>query len=124
MEALLEGLPLTRATDPSWAEAVASSVDHVLADHAHCELKAASTAISLCGRYSDDDLLAQDMLALAREEMRHFASVRDLLVSRGAKLPPVGPDRYVKELRMRAQRGLARTEVGLDALLICCFVEA
>lgn len=120
----LEGLPLLRATDPAWADAVAASIDHVLADHAHCELKAASTAISLCGRYSDDDLLAQDMLALAREEMRHFASVREVLVARGSTLPPVGPDRYVKELRGRAQRGLQRTAVGLDALLICCFVEA
>jgi len=120
----LEGLPLLAATGPAWAEAVARDVDHVLADHAHCELKAASTALSLVGRYSDDDLLAQDMLALAREEMRHFASVRERLLERGARLPPVGPDRYVKELRRRAQRGLRPGEVGLDALLICAFVEA
>ncbi len=117
-------LPLLCATDPAWAEVVAANVDHVLADHAHCELKAASTALSLLGRYSDDDLLAADMLALAREEMRHFASVRAVLTERGAHLPPVGPDRYVKELRGRAQRGLQRAEVGLDALLICGFVEA
>ncbi len=121
---LLDGLPLVRATDPSWARVVAGAVDHVLADHAHCELKAASTALALVGRYSDDDLLAQDLLALAREEMRHFAAVRSVLQDRGAKLPPVGPDRYVKELRRRAQRGLSRGQVGLDALLICGFVEA
>ena len=120
----LEGLPLLSATAPGWASVVAENVDHVLADHAHCELKAASTALSLLGRYSDDDLLAQDLLALAREEMRHFASVREKLQERGARLPPVAPDRYVKELRRRAQRGLQRAEVGLDALLICAFVEA
>lgn len=120
----LQGLPLARATDPSWAEVVSKHVEHVLADHAHCELKAASTALALTGRYADDDELAQDMLALAREEMRHFASVREVLAKRGGRLPPVGPDRYVKELRRRAQRGLRPTEVGLDALLICAFVEA
>jgi tRNA-(ms[2]io[6]A)-hydroxylase len=117
-------LHLLAATPRGWAEVVSKNVEHVLADHAHCELKAASTALSLAGRYSQDDLLADDMLALAREEMRHFASVRDVLRARGASLPPVGPDRYVKELRRRAQRGLRPTEVGLDALLICGFVEA
>ncbi len=117
-------ISLLRPTDPAWVDLVAKNVDHVLADHAHCELKAASTALALVGRYSEDDALAEDLLALAREEMRHFASVREVLTSRKAPLPPVGPDRYVKELRRRAQRGLDRTAVGLDALLICGFVEA
>ncbi|MBI3726595.1 tRNA-(ms[2]io[6]A)-hydroxylase [bacterium] len=110
-------------TPHAWVEAVLANVPRVLGDHAHCELKAASTALSLMGRYADDLELVLDLCALAREEMRHFERVHQVLVSRGLRLPPVGPDDYVKELRRRAQRGLVG-QVSLDALLICGFVEA
>ena len=118
------GLPLEVATDPQWVFVAASNLPHLLQDHAHCELKAASQALSLVARYADDSPLVGDLLALAREEMRHFDRVRQVLAGRGLPLPPVGPDRYVKELRRLSQRGLGPGLVGLDALLTCGFVEA
>lgn len=120
----LEGLPLLVPTKPAWVEVVRQNLDHVLSDHAHCELKAAANALGLLGRYADDEALAQDLGSLAREEMRHFDRVRQLLRDRGRKLSPPGPDRYVRELRKQAQRGLDNLRVGLDALVICAFVEA
>jgi tRNA 2-(methylsulfanyl)-N6-isopentenyladenosine37 hydroxylase len=119
-----EGLPLATATPDAWVLAVLSDVSRTLGDHAHCELKAASTALRLMGRYSDDALLLDDLSALAREEMRHFERVRGVISERGQRLPPVGPDTYVKELRRRAQRGLSASLVALDTLVICAFVEA
>jgi tRNA-(ms[2]io[6]A)-hydroxylase len=120
----LEGLPLAAATPPGWTAVVAREVDLVLSDHAHCELKAASTALRLLGRSARDRELTQDLCALAREEMRHFERVHELVLARGRELSPPGPDRYVKALRARAQRGLAQGLALLDQLVICAFVEA
>src|SRR5271154_3622993 len=120
----LEGLPLVVATNPAWVEVVRQNLDHVLSDHAHCELKAAAQSLALLGRYAEDEALANDLSSLAREEMRHFDRVRQLVRDRGRKLSLPGPDRYVRELRRRAQRGLDPSRVGLDALVICAFVEA
>jgi tRNA-(ms[2]io[6]A)-hydroxylase len=120
----LEGLPLVVPTNLAWVEVVRQNLDHVLSDHAHCELKAAAQSLALLGRYAEDEALATDLSSLAREEMRHFDRVRQLVRERGRRLSPPGPDRYVKELRRRAQRGLDASRVGLDALVICAFVEA
>jgi tRNA-(ms[2]io[6]A)-hydroxylase len=120
----LEGLPLVEPTPGAWARTVERDLDRTLSDHAHCELKAASTALRLLGRYAPDAELSRDLCALAREEMRHFERVHELVLARGGVLAPPGPDRYVKELRARSQRGLTPDLVLLDLLVVCAFVEA
>ena len=57
------------------AAAVCGALAHlpeILHDHAHCEKKAASTAIGLVFRYPDHPGLALPLAALAREELEHF----------------------------------------------------
>src|SRR5438552_2191050 len=65
-------LHLASATAPGWAEGVVAHMDVVLVDHAHCEKKAASTALGLIFRYPDKSALLAPLSQLAREELTHF----------------------------------------------------
>src|SRR5262245_19960377 len=110
------GLPLAEATSEAWLQACARAPERLLHDHAHCELKAASTAMRLVGRYSDRTTLALALTDLAREEMRHFERVHKVVLASGRPLAPVGPDAYVKRLRARTMRGIAGVPTLLDML--------
>jgi tRNA-(ms[2]io[6]A)-hydroxylase len=120
----LDGLPLSAPTITGWARTALLDLDALLVDHAHCEHKAASTALRLINRFPDHQPLLRPMLALAGEEMLHFRQVLDLLEARGVVLTRPEPDRYVNLLRRRCTsdgRGLGA--LG-DHLLIAAFVEA
>jgi tRNA-(ms[2]io[6]A)-hydroxylase len=113
-------------TDASWAVAAMREVDAVLVDHAHCELKAASNALSLVARHPGDVELAQALSDLAREEIEHFQRVMALLASRGVPLGPPPVDAYAAALR-RAAGGLARgpaVAALVDRLLVAALIEA
>lgn len=99
-------------------------MDELLLDHAHCEHKAAATALRLINRFPHHRPLVRPMLALAGEEMRHFRQVLDLLDARGIALRRPEPDRYVNVLRRRCtSEGPGIGGLG-DHLLIAAFVEA
>ena len=66
---------LISSTDPRWLRTALDQLDEVLVDHAHCEKKAAATALSLMGAYPDREHLVRRMSALAIEELRHFRDV-------------------------------------------------
>jgi len=113
-------------TDGAWAAAALRDADAVLVDHAHCELKAASNALSLVARHPGDPEMARALSDLAREEIEHFQRVVDVLTARGVTLgtPPV--DAYAAALR-RAAHELPRADgfAGLvDRLLVCALIEA
>jgi tRNA-(ms[2]io[6]A)-hydroxylase len=120
----LEGLPLLEATSPDWVGIAAAGLDQLLVDHAHCEQKAASTAIALIGRFPDQPGLARGMIALAHEEMRHFRQVLDLIEERGGTLTKPRPDRYVRSLRDWSFRHRGGVGPLGDLLLVAAFVEA
>ena len=113
------------ATDPAWAREAAKDLDAVLVDHAHCEMKAATNALSLVVRHPDDFRLVQALTALAREELDHFARVAAFIEKRGLTLgaPPV--DDYAAALR-RAQTRLPASSLPLvvDRLLFSALIEA
>ncbi len=119
-------LCLRVATDAAWAAAAMADVDALLADHAHCELKAASHALSLVARYPDDVHLALRLTQLAQEEVSHFHRVLALLAKRGVKLgaPPV--DEYAASLRRAAAALPAASGAGylVDRLLVAALIEA
>jgi len=119
-----DGLPLLRATPDAWLAGARCDLNALLGDHAHCELKAASAALSLIGRGADDRELVRSMIALAHEEMRHFRQVVDVLESRGGALTPPAPDRYVARLRDWSFREPGGLGSRVDRLLVCAFVEA
>ena len=123
-------LCLTEPTDPAWVHAALAKLDDVLVDHAHCEMKAASNALSLAGRHSRDIELVLALTALAREEIDHFERVVGFLRERGLGLgtPPV--DTYALELRKvgnehAKQSAISAREGGLvTRLLVGAIIEA
>ncbi|HEY1959855.1 MAG TPA: tRNA isopentenyl-2-thiomethyl-A-37 hydroxylase MiaE [Polyangiaceae bacterium] len=117
-------LGLLAPTDARWADAAVADLDAVLRDHAHCEMKAASHAMSLAARHPDDLALVRKLVAIAQEELAHFDRVLAILASRGLALgtPPV--DEYAATLRGRVAK-LPRAEGALvDRLLVCALIEA
>jgi tRNA-(ms[2]io[6]A)-hydroxylase len=88
-------LGLQLPTDPRWASAAEMHLSDILTDHAYCEQKAASTAISLMITYPELSDLVTEMAALAREEMSHFEMVHKRLLERGMTLGRERKDEYV-----------------------------
>src|SRR5262245_13940732 len=85
---------LACATPPQWLHHACSHIDALLLDHASCEKKAASTAVSLLFRYPEQDAFVQRLSRLAREELRHFEQVRAVIARRGVAFRRVRPTRY------------------------------
>jgi len=117
-------LGLLAATDARWAEEAMADLDAVLRDHAHCEMKAASHALSLVVRHPDDVALVRKLTALAKEELDHFDRVVEILAARKIALgtPPV--DEYAAALRDGAQRLPKTCSPLVDRLLVCALIEA
>lgn len=114
------------ATDAAWAHEAIKDLDAVLVDHAHCEMKAATNALSLVVRQASSNIdLIQALSAIAREEIEHFERVAKFLATRGLVLgaPPV--DDYAAELR-RAMNKLPTTDLPnvVDRLLVGALIEA
>jgi len=115
--------PLLRApTPPAWVEAAVAMRDLLLIDHANCEKKAASTALSLMFAYAEDLDLAQRMSRLAREELRHYEQVAKLIARLGIAPRRLGPGRYAERLRRLVARGEPARQV--DLLVAGAFIEA
>jgi tRNA 2-(methylsulfanyl)-N6-isopentenyladenosine37 hydroxylase len=115
--------PLLRAPTPaSWVAQACLLPEVLLIDHANCEKKAASTALSLMFAYAEDLDLAAKMSRLAREELRHYEQVAKLM---GAlKIVPrrLAPGRYAARMRQLVSTSEPQREVDL---MICgAFIEA
>ena len=115
-------LNLVDETHPSWVEQAIGSVEELLLDHAHCEKKAASTALSLIFRYPEYSELLQPLSALAREELAHFELVLSTLRSRGYEYRKLKPSAYAGRL-MEKNRKEEPLRL-LDTLICCALIEA
>jgi tRNA-(ms[2]io[6]A)-hydroxylase len=115
-------LGLAAATDPAWAGRVLEEPGALLVDHAHCEKKAAGTALNLIFRYPQHGFLHAPLSRLAREELSHFEQVLRLLESRGLRFEAQRPSAYASRLR----RSIRTHEPArlLDTLLCCSLIEA
>ena len=116
---------LTVPTDPAWARAVLADLDAVLADHAHCEMKAASNALSLAARHPEHPRLVLALTEVAKEEIGHFQEVLGWLGRRNVALGPPPKDLYAAALR-RARGELTHTTLPplVDRLLVAALIEA
>lgn len=94
----------------------------LLVDHAHCEKKAASTAMSLMYRYVDRDNLLHKMSRLAREELLHFEQVHKLMRKRNVSYDHLSASRYADGMRKHIRTHEPARLV--DTLIIGAFVEA
>jgi tRNA-(ms[2]io[6]A)-hydroxylase len=115
-------LSLAAPTDPSWASRVLARLDDLLVDHAHCEKKAASTALSLLFRYPERAALLEPLSRLAREELVHFEQVLALLRARGVPFRHQRPSPYAGRL-VAAARSPEPARL-LDLLLCAALIEA
>lgn len=115
-------LNLASTTDPAWAGHAIKHLPEILLDHAHCEKKAASTAISLLFRYPEYPSLAVPLSRLAREELAHFEEVIGHLRARGLEFARQYPSPYAARL-MEAVRKQMPHKL-LDTLLCCGLIEA
>lgn len=117
-------LGLKLPTDPRWVNIVEKNIDEILTDHAYCEQKAASTAISLIVTFPEYPELVQEMVALSREEMGHFKMVHDRILARGATLGRYRKDDYVVELMKFFPKGGDRKIQLVHRLLYAALIEA
>ena len=117
-------LGLKLPTDPRWATAAQHHLEDLLTDHAYCEQKAASTAISLLITYPEHTELVREMAALAREEMSHFEMVHQLMVKRGFVLGRERKDEYVAALQQHFPKTKDRNLRLIHRLLVAALIEA
>ena len=103
---------------------VEKNIDEILTDHAFCEQKAASTAISLIVNFPEYPELVTEMVALAREEMGHFKMVHDRILARGKTLGRYRKDEYVVELMKFFPKGGSRKDLLIHRLLYAALIEA
>lgn len=117
-------LHLKLPTDPRWAHIAEENIEEILTDHAFCEQKAASTAISLIVKFPEYSELVTAMVALAQEEMEHFNMVHNIIIKRGGVLGKERKDTYVNELATFIRKGLSKELYLMDKLLFSALIEA
>jgi tRNA-(ms[2]io[6]A)-hydroxylase len=117
-------LGLKLPTDPRWVNLAEKNIDEILTDHAYCEQKAASTAISLIVGFPEYTELVEEMIALSREEMGHFKMVHDRIKARGNTLGRDRKDDYVIALTKFFPKGGSRTTQLVHRLLYAALIEA
>lgn len=117
-------LGLKLPTDPRWINIVEKNIEDILTDHAYCEQKAASTAISLIVGFPEYTELVQEMIALVKEEISHFKMVHDRILDNGWTLGRDRKDEYVLKLITFFPKGGSRTTQLVHRLLYAALIEA
>ncbi len=109
-------------TPQQWVEAALSQPEIMLIDHCNCEKKAANTAISLIFKYTERQQLLMKMSKLAREELRHFEQVLQLMKKRNIKYADLSASRYASKLFKHCRK--TEPESLVDRLIVGAFIEA
>src|SRR6478609_5232733 len=119
-------LRLQLPTDPRWVNIVEKNIEEILTDHAWCEQKAATNAITIITNNSEHQDLVQDLLALAKEEIDHFEQVHNIIIKRGLKLGRERKDDYVNELYLYMKKSGDGSRVSglVERLLFSAMIEA
>ena len=117
-------LGLKLPTDPRWVNIVEKNIEEILTDHAYCEQKATSTAISLIVSFPEYTDLVQEMVALVKEEISHFKMVHDRIIDRGWTMGRDRKDDYVLQIVQFFPKGGSRTTQLVHRLLYAALIEA
>ena len=115
-------LHLKSPTDARWFAQVDANLDEILIDHAHCEKKAAGTALNLIFYYVENRELCQEMTEIVNEELEHFHRVLDLLEKRGIKFRRLKPSLYGSKLHALIRK--QEPDRAVDRLLVAGLIEA
>lgn len=115
-------LHLKTQSQSRWLKQVDQSLDEILIDHAHCERKAASTAMNLMNAYTENRDICVEMSRIIEEELEHFHQVIDILDQRSIKFRrlPVGP--YGRRLNSLIR--VSEPDRGVDRMLVASLIEA
>lgn len=113
---------LASATSQTWLDQANAYPMQVLIDHAHCERKAAGSAVQMMFRYLCEPGLGEALSPLAREELEHFEQVLAVLKSRGRYLEPLPAPAYGAELARCIRKG--EPQRMLDSFLVAGLIEA
>ena len=113
---------LACSTPQAWIDAAITDIPLLLQDHANCEKKAASTAMTLLFRYNDKQQLQEQLAQLAREELLHYEQVMSIIKKRGIDYVYISNSRYAGSLRKHVRT--YEPQHLIDILIIGAFVEA
>jgi tRNA-(ms[2]io[6]A)-hydroxylase len=115
-------LHLSKPSPPRWLPSVQNRLDLLLIDHAHCEKKAAGTAMNLMFAYVEDQDLCREMTEIVREELEHFHMVLDILNRREIKFRKLSPSSYGRKLNDLVRKD--EPNKAVDRLLVAGLIEA
>ncbi|MBA2656901.1 MAG: tRNA-(ms[2]io[6]A)-hydroxylase [Tatlockia sp.] len=111
------------STSQAWLDKAVESIPTLLVDHAHCERKAAATALNFISKYPERAELVARMSPLAREELLHFEKVIALMNERNIAFVPLPPSDYAQKMH-RLVTKLDGKERLRDQLIIGALIEA
>ena len=117
-------LGLKLKTDPKWVDIVETNIEEILTDHAWCEQKAATNAITMITHNSEMEELVTELLIIAREELEHLQMVHNLIKRKGYELGRERKDNYVNELFKFLKKDGSRLQALIDRLLFSAMIEA
>ena len=120
-------LGLKLPTDPRWVNIVEKNIEEILTDHAYCEQKAASNAISVIVKYAEYPDLVEAITAISIEEMEHFGMVHNKILERGLNLGFERKDPYVNDLADHLRKensGGSRANQFVNRMLFAAMIEA
>jgi len=115
-------LSLKTTSSQRWLDQVTANVPELLIDHAHCEKKAAGTAMNLLFAYVENVDLCRAMTEIVQEELAHFHMVLDILAARDISFRKLSPSSYGRKLNDLVSKQEPRRAV--DRLLVAGLIEA
>src|SRR5262245_27783942 len=115
-------LSLKSVSSGRWLAQVGGHLDELLIDHAHCEKKAAGTAMNLLFAYVDNVELCRAMTEIVQEELAHFHLVLDILARRGIRFHRLSPSSYGRKLNDLVRK--QEPQRAVDRLLVAGLIEA
>lgn len=117
-------LGLKLPTDPRWVQIVEMDIAEVLSDHAYCEQKAVTNAISNIVKFPEYPEMVDAMVEICQEEIKHFSMVHEELKKRGLQLGRERKDHYARDLMNFIVKGGSREAQFVDRMLFSAIIEA
>ena len=111
-------------TDPRWANIAEGNLQEILTDHAWCEQKATTNAITLITMLPEYPEIITELLNIAKEELEHFQMVHQIIKKRGYEFGRERKDDYVGELIKFIRHNGTRDERIIDRMLFAAMIEA
>lgn len=115
-------LNLQSPSSERWLAQVRENLPDILIDHAHCEKKAAGTAMNLLFSYVERTEFVRELSEIVREELEHFEMVLDLLKRRGIRFKKITPSSYGPKLHSLISK--QEPQKAVDRFLVAGLIEA